>query len=278
MTMAGNGRVEALTPPADGASGSRIELHEVEKTYGLRSGQRLCALRDVSFSVAPSRFVSIVGASGCGKSTLLRIIGGLSEQTTGDVLLDGTPVTGPRRDVGFVFQAPELLPWRTVLGNSLIGAEVLGMDQARAKRRALDLISLVGLSTFENARPGELSGGMQQRNALVRALLPDPKLLLMDEPFGALDALTRETMGLELLRIWSALRCSVIFVTHSVTEALFLSDTVVVLTSRPGQVQGIFTVDLPRPRDLSMLSAPEVTEKATQIRELLGASTQGAVE
>jgi NitT/TauT family transport system ATP-binding protein len=276
--MVSGGQVDALTRETGGPGGGRIELRKVEKTYGLRSGKSVCALRDVNFNVRPSTFVSVVGASGCGKSTLLRIVGGLSQQTTGDVLLDGSPVTGPRRDVGFVFQTPELLPWRTVLSNSLIGAEILGLDMAQAKRRALELIRLVGLETFESARPSELSGGMQQRNALVRALLHDPKLLLMDEPFGALDALTRETMGLELLRIWSTLRCSVIFVTHSVNEALFLSDTVIVLSSRPGRVQAVFDVNLPRPRDLSMLSEPEIAEKAAQIRELLGASPKGVDE
>ena len=274
--MAGSGQVQVAT--TDRADGSRIELRKVEKMYRLRSGDNLCALRDVSFDVAPSRFVSVVGASGCGKSTLLRIVGGLSETTTGDVLLDGSPVNGPRRDVGFVFQAPELLPWRSVLSNSLIGAEVLGLDMAEARRRALELISLVGLSGFEDARPQELSGGMQQRNALVRALLHDPKLLLMDEPFGALDALTRDTMGLELLRIWAALRCSVVFVTHSVTEALFLSDAVVVLSSRPGRVRAIFNVELPRPRDLSMLSDPDIVAKAMEIRQLLGATPEGVGE
>ena len=276
--MVSGGQADTAARETGGPGGSRIELRKVEKTYGLRSGKRLCALRDVNFQVTPSTFVSVVGASGCGKSTLLRIVGGLSQQTTGEVLLDGSLVTGPRRDVGFVFQTPELLPWRTVLSNSLIGAEILGLDMAQAKRRALELISLVGLETFESARPSELSGGMQQRNALVRALLHDPKLLLMDEPFGALDALTRETMGLELLRIWSTLRCSVIFVTHSVTEALFLSDTVVVLSSRPGRVQAVFELNLPRPRDLSMLSEPEIVDKAMQIRELLGASAKGVGE
>jgi NitT/TauT family transport system ATP-binding protein len=276
--MVSGGQVGTTALATGGPGGSRIELRGVEKTYGLRSGKSICALRDVNFNVPPSTFVSVVGASGCGKSTLLRIIGGLSHATTGDVLLDGSPVTGPRRDIGFVFQTPELLPWRTVLGNSLIGAEILGLDMRQAKRRALELIRLVGLETFEDARPSELSGGMQQRNALVRALLHEPKLLLMDEPFGALDALTRETMALELLRIWSTLRCSVIFVTHSVTEALFLSDTVVVLSSRPGRVQAVFDVNLPRPRGLSMLSAPEIGEKATQIRELLGASPNGVGE
>jgi NitT/TauT family transport system ATP-binding protein len=276
--MVSDGQVGTRALATGGPGGSRIELRKVEKIYGLRSGKSICALSDVNFTVTPSTFVSVVGASGCGKSTLLRIVGGLSEQTTGDVLLDGSPVTGPRRDVGFVFQTPELLPWRTVLSNSLIGAEILRLDMAQAKRRALDLIRLVGLEGFESARPSELSGGMQQRNALVRALLHEPKLLLMDEPFGALDALTRETMGLELLRIWSTLRCTVIFVTHSVTEALFLSDTVVVLSSRPGRVQALFDVNLPRPRDLSMLAEPEVAEKAMQIRQLLGASPMGVGE
>ena len=277
--MAGNGQV-STSPNGNGpAGGSRIELQQVEKIYRLRSGDNLCALRDVSFTVAPSRFVSVVGASGCGKSTLLRIIGGLSQQTTGEVLLDGGEVTGPRRDIGFVFQNPELLPWRTVLQNAVIGAEILGLDMAKARGRAMELIGLVGLDTFEDSKPAELSGGMQQRNAIVRALLHDPKLLLMDEPFGALDALTREMMGLELLRIWEALHCSVIFVTHSVTEALFLSDTVVVLSSRPGRVRTVIPVQLPRPRDLSMLASPEIATKAMQIRELLGATSQmGVVE
>jgi NitT/TauT family transport system ATP-binding protein len=262
-----------------GPGGSRIELKHIEKVYRLGSGESLCALRDVSFTVEPSSFVSVVGASGCGKSTLLRIIGGLSHQTSGEVLLDGASISGPRRDIGFVFQSPELLPWRTVLQNSVIGAEILGLDKTEARRRALELIRLVGLEGFEDSRPSELSGGMQQRNAIVRALLHDPKLLLMDEPFGALDALTRETMGLELLRIWGALRCSAIFVTHSVTEALFLSDTVVVLSARPGRVRTVFSVGLPRPRDLEMLASPEIAAKAMRIRELLGATPQmGVVE
>src|ERR1700729_282500 len=214
--MVSGGQVDSLAFEAGVPGGSRIELRKVEKTYGLRSGERVCALRDVNFNVTPSTFVSVVGASGCGKSTLLRIVGGLSRQTTGDVLLDGSPVTGPRRDIGFVFQTPELLPWRSVLSNSLIGAEILGLDMAKAKRRALELITLVGLESFKDARPSELSGGMQQRNALVRALLHDPKLLLMDEPFGALDALTREEMSFALLQIWESRRKTILFVTHSI--------------------------------------------------------------
>jgi NitT/TauT family transport system ATP-binding protein len=278
VAMTGNGQV-ATSQNGTAIGGSRIDLEHVEKIYRLASGDNLCAVRDISFKVEPSSFVSVVGASGCGKSTLLRIVGGLSQQTSGEVLLDGAPIQGPRRDIGFVFQSPELLPWRTVVQNAVIGAEILGLDMKAARRHALELIRLVGLEGFEDARPSELSGGMQQRNAIVRALLHNPKLLLMDEPFGALDALTRETMGLEILRIWEALRCSVIFVTHSVTEALFLSDTVVVLSSRPGRVQSIFSVDLPRPRDLSMLASPEIASKSMRIRELLGATPRmGVVE
>jgi NitT/TauT family transport system ATP-binding protein len=253
------------------ASGSRVDVVKVNKTYQRQAARPLPALEDVSFAVEPGEFISVVGASGCGKSTLLRIIGGLSHATTGEVRLNGTEVEGPRRDIGFVFQSPELLPWRDVLQNAMIGAEVLGLDRAIAKRRALELIQLVGLGGFERSRPMELSGGMQQRNAIVRALLHEPNLLLMDEPFGALDALTREQMGVELLRIWSASQPSVIFVTHSVSEALYLSDRVVVMSTRPGRVQTIIDVGVPRPRDLSMLADPEIGRKATHIRSLLGA-------
>jgi NitT/TauT family transport system ATP-binding protein len=269
MTVAGT--------PVEGApaqlalSGSRVEVVGVTKTYQRQTATPLLALEDVSFTVEPGEFVSIVGASGCGKSTLLRIVGGLSHATTGDVRLNGSDVEGPRRDIGFVFQAPELLPWRDVLENALIGAEVLGLDREASRTRALELIKLVGLSGFERSRPAELSGGMQQRNAIVRALLHEPKLLLMDEPFGALDALTREQMGVELLRIWGTSQASVVFVTHSVSEALYLSDRVIVMSARPGRIQTIVKVDLPRPRSLADLSSPEIGAKATQIRTLLGA-------
>jgi NitT/TauT family transport system ATP-binding protein len=253
------------------ASGSRVDVIGVNKTYQRQAARPLPALENVSFAVEPGEFISVVGASGCGKSTLLRIIGGLSTATSGQVQLNGTDVNGPRRDIGFVFQAPELLPWRDVLQNAMIGSEVLGLDRETSKRRALELIKLVGLEGFERSRPMELSGGMQQRNAIVRALLHQPNLLLMDEPFGALDALTLEQMGVELVRIWETSQPSVIFVTHSVTEALYLSDRVVVMSTRPGRVQTIIDVGLPRPRDISMLSDPEIGRKATHIRSLLGA-------
>jgi NitT/TauT family transport system ATP-binding protein len=260
-------------------TGSRVEVLGVCKTYTRQKGKPVVALENASFSVEPGEFVSVVGASGCGKSTLLRIVGGLSHATDGEVRINGEEVHGPRRDVGFVFQAPELLPWRDVLSNSMIGAEVLHLDLKAASARALDLIKLVGLEGFEKARPAELSGGMQQRNAMVRALLHEPNLLLMDEPFGALDAITREQMGVELLRIWRASGASVVFVTHSVSEALYLSDRVVVMSSRPGRVQQVMTVDLPRPRNLAMLNSPEIGELAIRIRELLGANAEtGGIE
>ena len=250
--------------------GCSIAVRNVHKTYR-SSLADVPALAGISFDVDAREFVSIVGASGCGKSTLLRIIGGIGDATNGEVVIDGTPVSGPRRDVGFVFQEATLLPWRNVLQNAMIGIEILGLDQRAYRERAMDLIRLVGLEGFEQRLPDELSGGMQQRAALVRALLHDPKLLLLDEPFGALDALTRESMGVELLRVWSANRTSIVFVTHSVLESLFLSDRVVVFSARPGRVLDIVKVGLPRPRRLEMLGSPEVGAMANHIRGLLGA-------
>ena len=262
-----------------GPRGSRIEVRHVEKTYRRAAGGSITALVDVTFDVAPGEFVSLVGPSGCGKSTLLRIVGGISTPTAGEVLVDDTPVRGPRRDIGFAFQDPTLLPWRNVLQNAMIGIEVLGLDQTAYRARARELIDLVGLHGFENARPSELSGGMQQRAALVRALLHEPKLLLLDEPFGALDAMTREAMGFELLRIWAASQTSIMFVTHSVPEALFLANRVVVFSPRPGQILDVVTVGLPRPRTLEMLNSPDVGEKGLYIRHLLdGAQARGSGE
>jgi NitT/TauT family transport system ATP-binding protein len=274
------GAEAATAGPVTGTvTGSRVEIARVCKTYQREAASPLVALDGISFAVEPGEFVSVLGASGCGKSTLLRIVGGLSHATNGTVMIDGTPVLGPRRDTGFVFQSPELLPWRNVMQNALIGSEILGLDRKRSRHRAQELIGLVGLSGFEKSKPAELSGGMQQRNAIVRALLHEPRLLLMDEPFGALDALTREQMGVELLRILATSQASVIFVTHSVPEALYLSDRVVVMSARPGQVQTILTVRVPRPRDLSMLSTSEIVEQATRIRALLGAAaTAGGVD
>jgi NitT/TauT family transport system ATP-binding protein len=268
LGLVGGASIMTMTAPVGGTG---IEVRSLYKTYQPRARAEVLALENVSFDVRPGEFVSIVGASGCGKSTLLRIIGGVGTASKGEVLIGGTPVNGPRRDVGFVFQEATLLPWRNVLENAMLGIEILGLDQEKYRERANELIRLVKLDGFERAHPHELSGGMQQRAALVRALLHDPKLLLLDEPFGALDAMTREAMGVELLRIWTADRVSVVFVTHSVLEALFLADRVVVFSSRPGRVVDIVNVDLPRPRTLDMLGSPEVGLMANHIRGLLGA-------
>src|SRR5262245_34199161 len=222
-------------------------------TYAAASGS-VEALRDVSFQVGRGELVALVGPSGCGKSTLLRIVAGLRAATAGRVHVDDRVVTAPIADVGMVFQAPTLLKWRSVLDNVLLPAELAGLGRARFRDRALDLLRLVGLEDFAAKRPRELSGGMQQRASLCRALLLDPPLLLMDEPFGALDAMTRDEMNLELLRVWGetrdagAGRKTILFVTHSIPEAVFLADRVVVMTPRPGRIASEIDVPLPRPR------------------------------
>ncbi|MBI4594500.1 MAG: ABC transporter ATP-binding protein, partial [Candidatus Rokubacteria bacterium] len=221
---------------------SAITLAQVGKIYPTRDAP-VAALDSVSFEVEAGAFVAIVGRSGCGKSTLLKIIGGLLPKTTGTVRVNGADVTAPLSDAGIVFQAPTLLPWRSVMDNVLLPAEFLGLDRALARRRAGELLELVGLKGFERRYPRELSGGMQQRAAISRALLHDPSLLLLDEPFGALDAMTRAQMNLELLRIWSERRKTSVLITHSIGEAVFLADRVVVMTPRPGRVAAIVPVD-----------------------------------
>jgi NitT/TauT family transport system ATP-binding protein len=225
-----------------------IELRSASKTFRTRSGEDVRALGEVSLAVAPREFVCIVGASGCGKSTLLRLVAGLVAPTTGAVAIGGSVVTGPRRDIGMVFQDPVLLPWRTVLKNVLVPAEVIGMERGQAAQRAGALLDLVGLRGFTDKYPGELSGGMRQRAAIARALMHNPEILLMDEPFGALDAMTREAMNQELLRIWQGNRKTVILVTHSIDEAVFLADRVIVMSPRPGSVRETLAVKVERPR------------------------------
>ena len=225
--------------------------------YATASGP-LEALRDIGLSVATGEFVALVGPSGCGKSTLLRIIAGLRRATTGLVRVGGSEVVKPLSNVGMVFQAPVLLKWRTIIDNVLLPAELAGRPPSRYRQRARELLRLVGLEEFAGKRPGELSGGMQQRVSICRALLLDPPLLLMDEPFGALDAMTRDDMNFELLRIWGeeagivAQRKTIVFVTHSIPEAVILSDRVVVLSQRPGSISAIEQIDLPRPRHVKM--------------------------
>jgi NitT/TauT family transport system ATP-binding protein len=225
------------------------------------------AVDDVSFDLAENSFVSIVGPSGCGKSTLLRMAAGLIQPTRGHIVVRGKPVDRPIHDVGMVFQAPTLLPWRTTLGNILFVAEMGGQRAARHAARAQELMTLAGLADFARSYPHELSGGMQQRVALCRAMLLKPPLILMDEPFGALDVMTRERMGFALQTLWDESRAMVLFVTHSIAEAVLLSDTVIVMTPRPGRVRDIVTIDLPRPRRNATLRDPHFLELSTRVRD-----------
>jgi NitT/TauT family transport system ATP-binding protein len=225
------------------------------------------AVEEISFAVEENQFVTLVGPSGCGKSTTLRLIAGLLRPTAGKVESFGREVTGPLSGAAMVFQSPVLLPWRNTVANILFTAEMRGLEGAPYRTRALELVALAGLEGFERALPHELSGGMQQRVAICRALLLDPPVLLMDEPFGALDVMTRERMGFELQRIWSAKKNTVLFVTHSITEAVLLSDVVIIVSARPGRTKAIVPIDLPRPRAVDTLSSPRFLELAARIRD-----------
>lgn len=229
------------------------------------------ALQDVDLKIREGEFISIVGPSGCGKSTLLRAISGISPATDGNVLLRGDEVSAPRQDVGFIFQRPALMPWRDVRRNILLQAEMRGMDRRQAEAKCKDLINFTGLNGFEKFLPHELSGGMQQRVALSRALLHEPDVLLMDEPFGALDALTREKMNVEMQRLWRERDMTAALVTHSVAEAVYLATRVIVMGPRPGRIIEEFTVDLPRDRGYeATMESPEFHRVASRVRELLG--------
>jgi len=229
----------------------------------------LPVLERINLQVAAREFVTIVGPSGCGKSTLLRLLAGLIQPTSGQVLFDGQPLTHPRRRIGFVFQKSNLMPWRTVRDNVRLPLELQGAPAAEVTQRADELIALVGLTGFADVYPRGLSGGMEQRVAIARALSHNPDVLLLDEPFGALDALTRERMGAELLRIWEVNRTSVVMVTHSIPEALLLADRVLVLSPRPGQVRLALDVPLPRPRAMDMEYEPEFGALARAIRQAI---------
>lgn len=229
-----------------------LHLDGVSRSFRTPDGSSITALRDVSLSVADGEFVSLVGASGSGKSTLLRLIDGLLAPTSGFVQVAGRPINGPGPDRAFVFQQDNLLPWRTVIGNVAYGLDLAGVPKPEARARALRLIEITGLSGFEDYFPHQISGGMRQRANVARALVMEPKILLLDEPFAALDAQTREIMQSELLSIWSRLRTTVLFVTHQIDEAVFLSDRVVVLSARPGTVREVVDVTLARPRSLSI--------------------------
>jgi NitT/TauT family transport system ATP-binding protein len=260
-------RSGSLSTTPRSAHADFLSIVGLEKVYPSREGD-IVALKDVSLSVGPAKFVSLLGPSGCGKTTLLRCIAGLERPTAGAIVLHGNAVTSPPEDMGIVFQRDVLLDWLTVIRNILLPARIrrLPLDQWRPK--AEQLLEIIGLTGFANRFPWELSGGMRQRVAICRALLLDPALLLMDEPFGALDAMTRDELNLELQRLWLANTKTAVFVTHSIAEAVFLSDQIVVMSRSPGRVVDIVTVDLPRPRELAIRETPEFGHYVARIRQI----------
>ena len=245
-----------------------LEIERIHKTYRSRQGD-IEALREFSLRVRPNEFVSLVGPSGCGKSTLLKMVAGVTSISGGTVALSGARIHGPASGLSMVFQTPLLLEWRDVLRNVMLPIEILKLDRHDGERRAHELIRMVGLDGFERRYPYELSGGMQQRVSICRALVFDPALLLMDEPFGALDALTRDEMAVELLRIHDETKKTVLFVTHSIDEAVFLSDRVVVMTPRPGTIRLVVPIDLPRPRQVEVRFDPRFVDYSHRIRDAI---------
>jgi len=247
-----------------------IHLAGVKKVYRTRKAEFL-AVSEVTFDVAAGELVALVGPSGCGKTTLLKILAGLHPHDSGEVRIgSSTQPFDPSRDIGMVFQQPLLLKWRRIIDNVLLPAEILGLPAAESRERARHLLALVGLQGAEDKYPYQLSGGMQQRAAIARALIHDPKLILMDEPFGALDALTREKMNLELLHIWEQAKKTIVFVTHGITEAVFLGTRVVVLSAGPARMADNFLVELPHPRTLDMKTSEKFGEYTRRIYRLLG--------
>jgi NitT/TauT family transport system ATP-binding protein len=257
----------ASTPGAGRARPTNIEIEGLAKVFR-RGDIETHALDAVDVQVASGDFLAVVGPSGCGKSTLLRLIAGLIPPSAGRVTIDGRSVSGPETQLGIVFQKPVLLEWRTVLGNVLLQAEMRGLDASAYLERAHRLLSAVGLGDFEDRYPYELSGGMQQRAAIVRALIHDPPLLLMDEPFGALDALTREQMRIDLEELWLSTQKTVVFITHSIDEAVLLADRVMVMSPRPGRIERIIDVDLVRPRGLEARGLAKFDEAVAAITEI----------
>ena len=253
------------------ATGHLLEADRVSLVYRT-SRDPIHALDELSLRVGAGEFVAVLGPSGCGKSTFLKLASGLLRPTAGRLTLGGTPVLGPRRDVGVVFQQATLLPWKTVLANVLVPCRALGLEPGPSRERALDLLRLTRLEDFAGNYPAELSGGMQQRVALARSLVHDPSVLLMDEPFGALDAMTREHMAVELQRLWLRTGKSVLFITHSIPEAVFLADRVVVLSARPARVLDEVPVELPRPRDLSTMAERGFAELCNRLRTMFGSA------
>jgi NitT/TauT family transport system ATP-binding protein len=255
----------------------KVDIQHVTKVFE-RRGHEVTALDDVSCQIDSGEFVALVGASGCGKTTLLRLIDGLEQASSGQLLLDGRELTKPGPDRGFVFQQDTLFPWRTILKNVSLGGELQGQSRRERLATARRFIDLVGLKGFENHYPHELSGGMRQRANLARAFAVAPDVLLMDEPFASLDAQTREIMQSELLRIWSADARTVVFVTHQIDEAIFLADRVIVLTARPGRIKTVIPIDLPRPRTLAMKRTPAFTALVDQIWRLIEEEVRASMD
>ena len=262
--------------PASLRESGLIDIASLDKRFSSRSGEAVVALSSIDLSVAEGEFISVVGPSGCGKTTLLRILAGLEAPTGGKATIAGKPIHGPRDDVSVVFQAATLLPWYNVLENVLLPAKLKGDVSAATTARAHDLLKLVELSDFGRKYPFELSGGMQQRVAICRALIRNPKILLMDEPFGALDAMTRETMNVELMRWCSEEKKTVLFITHSIPEAVLLGDRVVVMSPRPGRISSILDVHFQRPRDLKTLALPKFGALCDEVRTIFGAESARA--
>jgi NitT/TauT family transport system ATP-binding protein len=256
-----------LVADAQARSRPYIEVKGVSQVFR-RGAATTHALDRIDLSVAQGEFVAIVGPSGCGKSTLLRIIAGLLRHTGGDVRLDGNDVSGPQTALGIVFQSPVLLEWRNVLDNVLLQLELRGLDPKAYVARAHELLAKVGLGDFHDRRPRELSGGMRQRAAIVRALIHDPPLLMMDEPFGALDALTREQMRIDLEELWMQTGKTVLFITHSIDEAVLLADRVIVMSPRPGKIEQVYDILLARPRGLGARAHPHFIEATQKITDL----------
>lgn len=264
-TAYGHHKVSPISAAVIEERDTLIQLKDVTKVYDSKSGP-MQSIATLSFDIKDGEFVSIVGPSGCGKSTLLKMVAGLLPITSGDLRLSGDKIDGPQKNVGIVFQSAVLLAWRNVLDNILLQAEMRDMPMAPARARALALIEMAGLKGFEQKYPWQLSGGMQQRVAICRALLHDPSVLLMDEPFGALDAMTREKMNVELQRIWLESKKTVLLITHSIPESVFLSDRVLVMSERPGSIEAIYDIDLPRPRNLDVMATPEFSAYTKAIR------------
>lgn len=260
---------ETLTAPSAirAVAGPVIEADRVTKTFG---GGRVVALEDASFDVRHGEFITLVGPSGCGKSTLLRIVAGLIDKTSGALSVHGREVTGPRDDIAMMFQKPTLLAWRTAVENVLLPTEISGVVTNADRRRALDLLALAGLKDFAFSFPTQLSGGMQQRVALARLLQTGADILLLDEPFGALDEFTREHLNVELMRIVAEVRATALFVTHNIGEAIFLADRVFVMTPRPGRLARVVDVPFARPRTPDLQLTPEFNALVAEVRSILG--------